>query len=114
MHRRQRCGHCGETKLKLRNRGLCWRCYYTPSIRIQYDAQAGRFGAIRPTRENFADHCGGYEKPKKKTTAIAGSNEKLSELAKRAAQKRSLWHDDDGLPDLSPELEMAARSPDAR
>jgi hypothetical protein len=113
MQRRRPCRHCGETKLKLRNRGLCWRCYYTPAIRIRYDAQAGRFGSIRPTRENFADRNGGYEPPAKKTRAVAGSIEKLEELAKRAAAKTSLWHEEDGQPDLSPEAEMAARSPDA-
>ena len=38
--RKQRvnCQHCGKVRTGNRPRGLCWTCYYTPTVRDLYPA----------------------------------------------------------------------------
>jgi ribosomal protein L37E len=79
------CRHCGRQRVN-RPRGLCWTCYYTPSIRARY-ASTSKFA-----RRGIADIANGAAKPSEATGALPGTDEKLRILSERAERHESLWH----------------------
>jgi hypothetical protein len=82
------CRHCQQGKVN-RPRGLCWTCYYRPTIREQYPSTS-KFG-----RRGLGNFYGAAPIPVRPTTAPPGSPEKVAILAERARLKQSLWHPDD-------------------
>lgn len=77
------CRHCGKFK-NVRNRGLCWSCYYgTPEVRGLYES--GHPSARR-------GHGSADREPAEPTTALPGSAEKITVLERRAANGERLWH----------------------
>jgi hypothetical protein len=82
------CLHC-RGPLVNRPRGLCWTCYYTPSVREQYPFRGAKF-----TRRGSGIGAGGSQAVLP-TTAQPGSAEKVAVLEERARLGLSLWHPDD-------------------
>lgn len=81
------CVHCHKGKVS-RPGGLCWACYYTPSVRQQYvvRTRCGRRGlGGRPGRKPALEP----------TDALPGSEEKIRVLMKRAERGQELWHPHD-------------------
>lgn len=87
------CRHCRQPG-KLRRRGLCATCYYTPTIRHCYPDQS-KFSRLQHSAEER--FYGGLKKPRRPVVARPGTDEKIEELAERVRQRRSLWHPHDGL-----------------
>ena len=79
------CRHC-HLKHVARPRGLCWCCYYAPSIRRLY-APACRYGR-RGVGVRGKDPCD-------PTAAMPGTPEKIAVLAERARFNQRLWHPED-------------------
>ena len=79
------CRHCGR-RVVSRPRGLCWSCYYTPSVRDRY----------QPARiPGFNDFYGQADPPLKPTRALPGTLEKVEILEQRASRGQALWHPED-------------------
>lgn len=79
------CRHCERRVPRLRRRGLCWRCYYTPAIRRQYAPQS----KYAPT---YGDINGGYRLPDRPTREAPQSAGKVEAMRLRALARQSLWH----------------------
>jgi hypothetical protein len=79
-----KCRHCQKRKIN-RPRGLCWSCYYTPSVSNQYPTTS-KFGRRGHGQSNQA------RQPDHPTSAPPGSVEKLAVLADRAKRNMALWH----------------------
>ena|SRR5438874_10229625 len=80
------CRHCRSARIT-RPRGLCWACYYTPTIRRQYRAErANACLGLKDRRRRL---------PRYATLAPPGSAEKVAVLAWRAQRGEELWHSDD-------------------
>lgn len=83
------CRHCNEHPVS-RPRGLCWTCYYNPTVRDRYP---------------LADHCvcgpharsGGSMKLPEPTDARPGSEDKIAILAERVRLGMALFHPDDSI-----------------
>lgn len=82
------CRHCATRKIN-RPGGMCWPCYYTPSVRAKY----------QPTRPNgrrgVGNLTGRRPLPAAATRAAPGTQEKLDVMAERAARGERLWHPGD-------------------
>lgn len=91
------CTHCGRPRPSPRRSalgwGLCFVCYMTPSVVIQYRQ---RNGATRAEQQDF---YGPAPLPPVPTTAPPGSEEKLHVLASRAAAGQALFHPEDEIPE---------------
>lgn len=88
------CSHCGKkvvvTTIRWR-RGLCGRCYDTPTIRKQHKSATDQgYGLTAPM-------C----LPAEPTTELPGTEQKLAVLMARAAAGEHLWHPLDAPEDLS-------------
>jgi hypothetical protein len=82
------CRHCRIGKVS-RPRGLCWNCYYQPSVRGLYPS-TNKYGWRGPSVALLR------AKPAlQPTSAPPGSPEKIFVLAARAASGQELWHPDD-------------------
>lgn len=78
------CRNCCRRQAN-RPRGLCWSCYYTPSVRDRYESTS-KFG-----RRGL--HNGHHNAPLPvPTTVPPGTPEKLEILAARARARQALWH----------------------
>lgn len=77
------CRHCGEANID--RRGLCRRCYRSPSIRKMYRKleSFGRRGSGLDNKTRAAS---------KPTNALPGTLEKIAVLESRAHRNESLWH----------------------
>ena len=82
------CRHCYE-KSASRPSGLCWHCYYTPSVRARYPSTS------KFARRGVGDFNGKAKLPSCPTHATPGSAEKIAILEERARMKVSLWHPHD-------------------
>jgi hypothetical protein len=82
------CRNCGRPRVN-RPRGLCWTCYYKPSIRDRFPSQS-KFG-----RRGVADFCGCGAIPMEPTAATPGTAEKVAILEQRARMHQQLWHPQD-------------------
>lgn len=93
-----KCRHCHRANIN-RPRGLCWSCYYTPSIRERYPSTS------KFARRGVGDRNGRMPLPPAPTRAMPGSPEKLAILEQRARLGQALWHPDDARfnPDAEPE-----------
>lgn len=78
------CRHCAQ-RYSCRPRGLCWICYYNPSIRPLYPENKAWW---RPSE----DSNGGYREPETWTDALPGTPEKVAVLIEREDAKTSLNH----------------------
>ena len=83
------CRHCQRLKAS-RAHNLCWRCSFDPAIRSLYPSTSHRVSKL-PAANGYT----GYNLPNGPTTALAGSEAKIAELADRARQGVSLWHPED-------------------
>lgn len=84
MRQRPICRHC-HLRPANRARGLCFQCYYQPSIKDLYAPQITPIGIA-------------LKEPQTKpipTTALPGSPDKKRILAERASREEELWHPDD-------------------
>ena len=96
------CRHCNRRKVT-RPRGLCFPCYYAPTVRDRYPS-VSKFG-----RRFVGDFCGLPPLPCWPTSAMPGSDAKIEVLALRARSKQSLWHPQDaGLVDTGLRKDWAA------
>lgn len=84
------CRHCQRHRVN-RPRGLCWSCYYLPSVRDLYPSTS------KYTRCGVLDRNGNTPQPSESTKEPAGSLEKVVVLEGRAARGESLWHPDDSV-----------------
>lgn len=86
------CLHCRKRSARERPRGLCCFCYGDPFIRAAYP-----FGG----NQNFgrkgvgSDIGGGYAQPAEASEALPGTEDKMLEMQRRAAQGVSLFHQRD-------------------
>ncbi len=83
------CLHCDRDR-GLSGRNLCSTCYYQLEIRNRYPLVLAHgysgdvdFNGLPPPAESA-------------TGALPGTEEKIAVLAERAAQRRALWHPEDG------------------
>jgi hypothetical protein len=83
---RKVCVHC-EKRVRVRPRGLCWPCYYTPSILALYPSTSkyGRRGVGHGHRRRAP-------LPKPDPFLWPGSEEKIAAMAGRAARGEQLFH----------------------
>ena len=87
---RQLCIHCERRVRRTSggggNRGLCYACFYTPSIRKRYppDPRYGRRSKDRP--------AAGRPLPRHPTDAEPGSAEKARVMAERLRRGEQLHH----------------------
>lgn len=79
------CRHCNRPRTGNRPRGLCWTCYYTPSVRDHYPPRADRVPVKNPSPPALAD--GVLLRP--------GSEEKIEYLGRKAVRGESLFHPDE-------------------
>lgn len=79
------CRHCHELPAS-RPLGLCWKCYYEPSIRALFTTQSkyGRRGLPPPAERH----------PQFATVCRPGPD-KVEILESRAGRGEGLWHQDD-------------------
>lgn len=94
---RKLCRHCGIKPVN-RPRGTCWGCYYTPGIRDLY-----------PSTSKFARRGVGSKytgEPDTPTVVEPGSENKIAEMERRAAEGKSLFHPDD--PNVLPDYGLEA------
>lgn len=84
----RRCRHCRRKKAN-RSRGLCWGCFYDPTIRAKYPPQGirGEFGIRAHQGEAFYDT--GRPIP---TWSPPGSDRKIEVMRKRAERRQDLFH----------------------
>lgn len=78
------CRHCGRTRTGNRPRGLCWTCYYTPTVRSQYP--------VDPKRVPSNDGYSNSEQPPEPSKLRPRSAEKIAYLRERAEQGLGLFH----------------------
>lgn len=79
------CRHCHRRRVN-RSRGLCWACYYNPTISDRYATAGGR------GRRGI---CVANESPPPcamPTAAIPGTEDKVAVLCERAEAGVALWH----------------------
>lgn len=88
--RRTRCRHCNSHR-SLRQRGLCWACYFNRDIRALYPATEMQRGV--------RDYCGNSRLPE--PVAIPPGPGKVEVMAARAAKGQSIFHPKDGPHDLA-------------
>jgi hypothetical protein len=82
------CRHC-HRRAANRARGLCFACHSQPAVRALYPPTS-------PThRRGVPDTHSPRPLPATATTAGPGSRAKVAVLEQRAAQRLTLWHDDD-------------------
>jgi hypothetical protein len=82
------CRHCGKGKVN-RPAGLCWPCYYTPTVRDAF--RSGHKNA----RRGVGNLTGRRPLPAEPTRALPGTQDKLDVMAARARRGERLWHPDD-------------------
>jgi hypothetical protein len=82
------CRHCGRRPIS-RPRGLCWGCYYTPSVRACYPSTS------KFARRGIDDFNGRVALPSEATGARPGTGEKVAILEQRARLHQALWHPKD-------------------
>lgn len=95
------CRSCKKVRSN-RPRGLCYSCYYKPSVRALFPSTSkfARKGA------GIGVHC--TKSSAVPTEAIPGSEEKIRVLMERVARGEDLWHPSDAsLP--MPKLEMQSQ-----
>jgi hypothetical protein len=83
-----KCRHCHFGRVT-RPRGLCWSCYYTPSIRDCYPSTS-KYG-----RRGLGNFNKNLPPPACPTDAAPGSPEKILILMQRAQSRQGLWHPED-------------------
>jgi hypothetical protein len=76
------CIHCGTVSIASRNRGLCYRCYYSPARQL-YPLRIRRGVGIDNQQHVLPD---------RPTTALPGSPEKVAVLEERARLGQALFH----------------------
>lgn len=94
ISRRSQCRHCRRIRGR-RPRGLCWKCYFTPTIRRRYPTRRNQFCDL----PRVGDVNRNAPLPTVTSRALPGSAEQLDILERRAAQGLSLFGPRDG-PDL--------------
>jgi len=82
------CRHCQRAKVN-RPRGLCWSCYYRPSVRDRYPVTS------KYARRGIGDFYGWPIDPPEPTKAPPGTPEKVAILEQRALRRQALWHPKD-------------------
>lgn len=82
------CRHCCINKV-CRQRGLCFRCYYTPCVRERYSISSSKF-----SRRALPDFNGPTVLPSP-TDALPGTPEKIVVLNQRAMSGLLLHHPHD-------------------
>lgn len=80
------CRHCGRMRTGNRPRGLCWTCYYTPSVRDLYPADARFAGQAGRATDN---------RPAAACQYAPGSDAKIAVMGRRADSRLDLHHPDD-------------------
>jgi hypothetical protein len=78
----RKCRHCLRAPVN-RPRGLCWKCFYTPDVRVLYPSKV---------RHGVRDGYGHRPPPPEPTQAWPGTPEKVDVLCRRAEQRCQLWH----------------------
>jgi hypothetical protein len=84
-----KCRHCGQNEAT-RPKGLCWGCYYDPTVKALY-----------PTTSKYANQgiWAGVNResspPLRPTDALPGSGEKVDEMVARVARGESAFHPQD-------------------
>jgi hypothetical protein len=91
------CRHCDRRPVA-RSRGLCWSCFYTPTVRDRYPPLSTQNRGLGMGRKRL---------PCEPCDAIPGTPEKIRVLMERAARGQELFHEHDaGL--LSSSLALAS------
>lgn len=90
------CIHCNRRNVN-RPRGLCWSCWYTPSVLALYPTTS-KYGS-RGHGLRIVGHQS-TDLPTVLTDAEPGTPEKIAVLESRAEQGIALFHPDE--PDLRP------------
>lgn len=83
------CRHCGRNGPRA-GRGLCIACYAKPAVRSRYPLLCAH------GHPGEADFNGTARPAERATDAVPGSEEKIAILTERAAERRELWHPEDG------------------
>jgi hypothetical protein len=87
------CRHCQRVRMN-RPRGLCWACYYTPTIRDSYPSTS------KFARRGIDDFNGLARLPAQPTRTMPGTPEKVAVLEQRAQLRQELWHPEDAPVDV--------------
>lgn len=82
------CAHC-KIRPSYRARGLCFKCYETPRVRVQY-TRGGPHAHRGP-----GVHVTGNRLPTHPTDALPQTPEKIAVMCQRAMDGVSLFHPDD-------------------
>lgn len=95
MPQTKMCQHCKASKVT-RPRGLCNPCYYTASIRSQYERFAVQVhdGKVYQSGYWETPACG-LRTPERPTMARPGTLEKISVFQERIERGEQLFHPDD-------------------
>lgn len=80
------CRHC-VARVANKNRGLCYRCYYTPAVRALYTLSTHKSGRRGPAQTNPA----ALPLPEP-TLALPGTPEKIAVLRDRVQARQALFH----------------------
>jgi hypothetical protein len=80
------CRHCGREQKRLRPRGLCWTCYYTPAVIALYPSKT-RYGLWLTKFDALL--------PLEATEAEPGSEAKVRVMEERVRLGYSCFHPDD-------------------
>lgn len=78
------CRHC-QKKPANRPRGLCWSCYYRPSVKEAYPSESKYARRVKADFHAPAHPC-------TPTGALPGTEEKIAVLEGRAERGEELFH----------------------
>lgn len=89
---RPMCQHCNSSPVT-RPRGLCWSCYYTPTIKDAYGCGSGNKATSRYASRGVGLSYTG--EPTEPTDTDPGSEERIAILSSRAEKGLNLFHPND-------------------
>ncbi len=79
------CRHCQKKRVN-RPLGLCWSCYYTPGVRVQYGGQASL-----EKRDDYSQS----KTPRQTLSSLPGSTERIRALRERVLRGEATWRKGD-------------------
>lgn len=83
------CRHC-KRMMRVRQRGLCWKCYYSPPIRYMYSPVECIYMVRGSGLENTTSKT-----PSSPTREYPATESKISVMADRIARGESAFHPHD-------------------
>ncbi len=86
------CRHC-RSRPAHRPRGLCWECYYVPSIRQAHARLDGRTSSIALKVNDYGGEVSRVLPVP--VSSVPGTEAKIRALEERAANRQQLFHEDD-------------------